>query len=171
MVVAAGVVMIGSVILWRARDLSWSSVIIRCALICAVALILSVTLFPLPVDPRLWKHHHVFSNLHFSPFGTIRGQLAFGLEHSEARQLIGNLALFFPLGFLLPTAVRTCRRLWVTLVVAASLSVLIETLQAILPEHATDVDDVILNTAGAALGYLAFATIDRRRRRTMAPTS
>jgi len=158
-VIAAGGVMVGFVVSGRARDLSWPTIALRCALICAVALIVSVTLFPLSVDARLWKFHHLFSNMHFVPLGTIRTQLAFGLEHSEARQLIGNVALFVPFGFLLPAAVRTCRRAWVTLVVAAGLSVLIETLQAILPSHATDVDDVILNTAGAALGFLAFRLI------------
>jgi glycopeptide antibiotics resistance protein len=156
-VAAAGAVIIGVAVLGRARELPWPTIIIRCALICAVALILSVTLFPLPVDARLWKFHRPFSNLHILPLGTIRSQLAFGLLHSEARQLIGNVVLFVPLGLLLPAAVRTCRRLWVTLVVAAGLSVLIEIVQALLPSHTTDVDDVILNTVGAALGFLAFS--------------
>ena len=168
-VVVAGVAMIGVVVLGRARDLSWLTIIIRCALICAVALVLSVTLFPLPIEARLWRFHRPFSNLHLSPFGTIRAQLGFGLRHSEARELIGNVALFVPLGFLLPVAARTCRRLWVTLAAAAGLSILIETVQALLPSHATDVDDVILNTAGAALGFLAFAMIAWTVRRRTAP--
>jgi glycopeptide antibiotics resistance protein len=168
-VVVAGVAMIGVVVLGRARALSWLTIIIRCALICAVALVLSVTLFPVPVEARLWRFHRPFSNLHLSPFGTIRAQLGFGLRHSEARELIGNVALFVPLGFLLPAAARTCRRLWVTLGVAAALSVLIETVQALLPSHATDVDDVILNTAGAALGFLAFSMIAWMVRRRTAP--
>jgi glycopeptide antibiotics resistance protein len=158
-VVVAGVAMIGVVVLGRARNLSWLTIIIRCALICAVALVLSVTLFPLPVEARLWRFQRPFSNLHLSPFGTIRAQLGFGLRHSEARELIGNVALFVPLGFLLPVAARMCRRLWVTLAVAAGLSALIEIVQALLPNHATDVDDVILNTAGAALGFLVFSMI------------
>ena len=68
-----------------------------------------------------------------------------------------NIVLFAPLGFLLPCALRSFRRAWPTLLLAAGLSVLIETTQALLPGHSTDVDDVILNSAGAALGYLAFA--------------
>jgi glycopeptide antibiotics resistance protein len=167
--VVAGVVLVGFVVRGRTRGLSWPTVALRCALICAVAAIVSVTLFPLPVDARLWKFHHLFSNMHFVPFGTIRTQLAFGLEHSEARQLIGNVALFVPFGFLLPATEWTCRRLWVTLVVAAGLSVLMETLQALLPSHTTDVDDVILNTAGAALGFLAFRLIAWTLRPRTAP--
>lgn len=163
---AAGVVMIGLVVLGRARGVPGAAIVARCALTGAVAWILALTLFPIPVEPGLWQFQRRFGDLSLIPFRTIRTQLAFGLRHSEARQLIGNVALFFPLGFLLPAAVRTCRRLWVTLIAAAGLSVLIETLQAILPGHTTDVDDVILNTAGAALGFLAYSlvawTVNRR---------
>jgi glycopeptide antibiotics resistance protein len=168
-VVAAGVAMVGLVAFGHGRGMSRPTILIRCALICAVALIVSVTLFPLSVDARLWKLHHLFSDMHLEPFGTIRTQLAFGLEYSEARQLIGNVALFVPLGFLLPAAVRTCRRVWVTLAVAASLSVLIEIVQALLPNHTTDVDDVILNSTGAALGYFAFRLIAWALRQRTAP--
>ena len=110
-VVIAGIVMIVVVVMGRSRDLSWPTIIVRCALIGAVAL----TLFPLPIDARLWRLHRPFSNLHLSPFATIRMQLAFGLRHPEAREVVGNIALFVPLGFLLPAAARTCRRFLVTL--------------------------------------------------------
>jgi glycopeptide antibiotics resistance protein len=159
LVIVIGAAMIVVIVMGRARGTSWPTIVARWALIGAVGWILALTIFPIPVEARWWRFHRLFSNMHFLPFGTIRSQLAFGLEYSEARQLIGNVVLFVPLGFLLPAAVRACRRLRVTLVAAAGLSVLIESLQAILPEHATDVDDVILNTTGAALGYLAFWVI------------
>ena len=159
LVIVGGAAMIVVIVIGRARGTSGPTIIARCALIGAVGWILALTIFPIPVEARGWRFHRLFSNVHLVPFWTIRSQLAFGLERSEARQLIGNMALFVPFGFLLPAAVRTCRRLWVTLVVAAGLSALIESLQAILPEHATDVDDVILNTTGAVLGYLAFRVI------------
>jgi glycopeptide antibiotics resistance protein len=156
LVIVGAAAMIVVIVMGRVRGTSGPTIVARCALIGAVGWIVALTIFPIPVEAREWRLHRLFSNVHFVPFGTIRSQLAFGLEYSEARQLIGNVALFVPLGFLLPAAVRACRRLLVALVVAAGLSVLIESLQAILPEHATDVDDVILNTTGAALGSLAF---------------
>ena len=167
LVIVGGAAMIAVIVMGRARGTSGPTIVARCALVGAVGWILALTIFPIPVEAREWRFHRLFSNMHLVPFGTIRAQLALGLEHSEARQLFGNIALFVPFGFLLPAAVRACRRLSVTLVVAAGLSVLIESLQAILPEHATDVDDVILNTTGAALGYLAFGVIAGTiRRRT-----
>jgi len=59
--------------------------------------------------------------------------------------------------------------MWVTLSAAAGLSVLIEIVQGLLPSHATDVDDVILNTTGAALGFLAFSLVAWMVKRRMAP--
>ena len=49
------------------------------------------------------------------------------------------------------------------------MSVVIETVQSLLPSHSTDVDDVILNTAGAALGFLAFSVVAWMVRRRTAP--
>lgn len=167
--VVAGAVMIVIIVAGRGRGASVPTIVARCALTGAVAWIIALTLFPIPVDARVWQFYRRFSDVTLVPFRTIRAQLAFGLEHSEARQLIGNVALFVPLGILLPSAMRTCRRLWVTLVVAAGLSVLVESLQAILPGHTTDVDDVILNTAGAALGFLAFSMIAWTVRQRTAP--
>lgn len=169
MLIIAAVVMIVVIAEGLAHASSVATIITRCVLTAAVAWIFALTLFPIPVDAREWQFYRRFSDVMLVPFHTIRAQLAFGLEHSEARQLIGNVALFLPFGFLLPFAVRTCRRLWVALVVAASLSVLIESLQALLPGHTTDVDDVILNTVGAALGYLAFSMVARIGRRRPVP--
>jgi glycopeptide antibiotics resistance protein len=159
LVIMGGAAMIVVILMGRANGTSGPTILARCGLLAAIGWILALTIFPIPVEAHGWRFHRLFSNMHFLPFGTIRAQLASGLEYSEARQLIGNVVLFIPFGFLLPAAVRACRRLWVTLLAAAGLSFLIETMQAILPEHATDVDDVILNTTGAALGYLAFWVI------------
>ena len=156
LVIVLGAAMIVVIVVGRARGTSGPTIVARCALLGALGWILALTIFPIPVETQWWRFHRFFTNMHFLPFGTIRAQLAFGLEYSEARQLIGNVVLFVPLGFLLPAALRSLRRAWPTLLVAAALSVLIETTQAILPEHATDIDDVILNTTGAALGYLAY---------------
>ena len=169
LVIVGGVLMISVILIGRARGTSWPTIVARCASIDALCWILALTIFPIPLEARWWRFHQQFSNMSFVPFRTIGTQLSLGLERYEAIQLLGNIALFVPFGFVLPAAVRTCRRLWVTLVVAAGLSVLIETLQALLPGHTTDIDDVILNTAGAVLGFFAFSLISWTVRRGTAP--
>ena len=68
----------------------------------------------------------------------------------------GNLAWFVPFGLLLP-AVRKRWNLAETVLLGMLLSAGIEVLQWLLRTGVTDVDDVLLNTAGAALGYIGSA--------------
>jgi glycopeptide antibiotics resistance protein len=80
--------------------------------------------------------------------------------------VLGNVAVFFPiglslagaLGYLLPR-----HRVWATIALGATLSISIELIQLSIPGHATDVDDVLFNTIGAALGAVLLGVIQRSR--------
>ncbi len=65
---------------------------------------------------------------------------------------LGNILVFVPLGLMTPLLWERFRRFWKVLLLGAGVSLGIETLQLLLP-RGTDVDDVWLNTLGAALGY------------------
>jgi hypothetical protein len=71
-------------------------------------------------------------------------------------QIVGNLLVFAALGFFAPlrfTALASVPRI---LALAASCSILVETLQYLLRlDRVSSVDDVLLNTAGAGLAGLA----------------
>lgn len=64
-----------------------------------------------------------------------------------------NIAMFMPLGVLLPLAVPRFRRWFWTLAAGAGTSLVIETLQYLLCRGQADVDDLFCNTLGAMLGY------------------
>lgn len=83
------------------------------------------------------------------------------------RELGGNLLLLTPLGALLPLLGRRMRN-WLTVtLLCAAVSLLIETVQGVfVVGRAFDVDDAILNTAGALLAYLL---VGRRLGRLSAP--
>lgn len=66
--------------------------------------------------------------------------------------IVGNLALLAPLGFLLPLFWRYFDRARHTILFAAGLSLSIELIQLV-AGGVTSVDDLILNTAGAAIGF------------------
>lgn len=81
------------------------------------------------------------------------------------RNARGNLLLFLPLGFLLPL-VWPRLRLRTVIPVAVAISVSIEVIQYLSrawSNRSTDVNDIILNTAGASLGLLLAATLRRFR--------
>jgi glycopeptide antibiotics resistance protein len=72
------------------------------------------------------------------------------------RQLLGNLALLLPVGVLGPVVVPALRRWWLVLLVALAISAGIEVAQLFIPDRSADVDDVIVNVAGAMLGFVVF---------------
>lgn len=106
------------------------------------------------IDPSEWRN---WANL--IPFATIGPQLEAGLE-SGLRQLVGNLVVLVPLGFGLPVVWQRFRRLVPTLLVGFSVALSIELSQLVIslsvgvPYRAFDVDDLILNSAGAVIGWL-----------------
>jgi glycopeptide antibiotics resistance protein len=76
----------------------------------------------------------------------------------------GNVALFMPLGFLLPMLAPGLDRFWRAVATGFVLSALIELSQVAFPGvRRPDVNDVLMNTLGAALGYLVYRLADRAR--------
>jgi glycopeptide antibiotics resistance protein len=69
------------------------------------------------------------------------------------RNLFGNLGLLLPLGLLGPIALPILRRWWLVLPLALLISASIELAQFRIPDRSADIDDVIVNVAGAVLGY------------------
>lgn len=67
--------------------------------------------------------------------------------------VVGNIVWFVPLGLALPQVFPKCR-FWRTVLLGALLSTTIEGLQYLFYTGITDVDDVIFNTLGAAIGCL-----------------
>lgn len=65
----------------------------------------------------------------------------------------GNVLLFVPMGFFLPLFFKRLNTALRVAMVAAGLSLLVETLQLFTTTGEFDVDDTILNTVGALMGY------------------
>jgi len=86
-----------------------------------------------------------------------------GLAHA-LENLLGNIIGFCPLGFLLPSFSKRCRMYWYNTVMSGYLlSFGVEAIQLIFRAGSCDVDDIILNTLGTALGYVLFRLIQRER--------
>lgn len=79
--------------------------------------------------------------------------------------IVGNVAIFIPIGFLLPLLFPKTRRAGVTVAGTFFASLLAETCQLLLRVGCFDVDDLLLNTLGGMLGYLLFACLRRIRRK------
>lgn len=71
--------------------------------------------------------------------------------------LLGNVVLFLPLGFLTPMLFPGLRRWHRMLLTAAGIIIAVELLQMVLLVGTCDVDDLLLNLLGTAAGYGLFA--------------
>ncbi len=71
--------------------------------------------------------------------------------------IVGNVAMVIPFGFAVPLLFPSARRMERTIILAFLASLLAEIFQLILRVGCFDVDDLLLNTMGGAIGYLLFA--------------
>ena len=70
-----------------------------------------------------------------------------------------NVAMFVPLGFLLPLLWKPCRKWYVAIPSGFGFSLAIELIQLLTRRGVCDVDDLFCNTLGAAIGYLLIMAV------------
>lgn len=97
----------------------------------------------------------------FNKIGEIKDMLGRGILSYIITEVIGNAVFFVPVGFLLPLLWKKQEKFWVVLVTCISASVFIELVQLLIPQRATDIDDVILNTIGACIGFCIYLLVKR----------
>lgn len=80
------------------------------------------------------------------------------------KNLFGNLVLFIPIGFFLPLLHTGFRRSLPLLAATICMIAIVETAQMLLRVGSFDIDDIILNTAGAWIGLLMVRPFMRREK-------
>ncbi|MFF4362673.1 VanZ family protein [Streptomyces sp. NPDC001604] len=125
------------------------------AMLCAfgfmvafAAVLARLTLQPSPASAAM-----AHTNLH--PGTTLRLYLDQPAFRDAVKQIGGNVLLGVPFGILVPVVAPRARGLLRVLVLTALVMLLVEFAQgALVQGRAFDIDDVILNTTGALVGYL-----------------
>jgi glycopeptide antibiotics resistance protein len=77
----------------------------------------------------------------------------FRIYKISSRQVLGNFIMLLPLGIYLPLLYRRLSNFFVVVLVACLISATIEVMQLVTSYRSADVDDILLNTLGAALGF------------------
>jgi glycopeptide antibiotics resistance protein len=131
------------------RAVRWGVMLLAFVGMVAFAVVLArVTLVPSPASASL-------AHANFHPGATIRAYLDQPGFRDAVRQIGGNILLGMPFGLLLPTLLPKVRGPIRVVLVTALVMLAVETAQGTLVRgRAFDVDDVILNTFGALVGYL-----------------
>ncbi|WP_240968894.1 VanZ family protein [Streptomyces sp. HNM0575] len=131
--------------------LVWRVLILLAAFVAMVGF--AVALSKVTLAPSAASESLVHSNLR--PGDSIRAYLAQPAIQDTLKQLGGNIVLGMPFGVLLPALVPRTRGLLRVMAATALVMLLVELVQgALVQGRAFDIDDVILNTTGAMLGYL-----------------
>ena len=84
-------------------------------------------------------------------------------DYDNVRDIIwnsaGNAAMLIPSGIVLPIVYKKLNTFPKVILVGVCISLCIEVLQLPFPSRASDIDDLILNTLGVALGYGIYAAV------------
>ena len=125
--------------------------VLRITLLGDVAAVLLITQWPDPPDPgSLGWLQRALAWLHDNGLP--------GAVDLPVVEALANVVMFVPLGLLLPVATRT--RPWLAVPAGAGFSALIELSQlAFLPHRVASIQDVVMNTLGAALGAAVLLAI------------
>lgn len=75
--------------------------------------------------------------------------------------VIGNVAMFIPVGIIIPMTYIKCRTITKTVFTGFLCSLSIEIIQLLFETRVTDIDDLILNTIGVLIGSLFYFGIKR----------
>ena len=117
-------------------------------MVAFAAVLAKLTLEPSPASASL-----VHTNLH--PGRSIRAYLDQPALKDAVKQIGGNIVLGVPFGVLVPVVAPRARGLLRVLLLTAMVMLLVEFAQgALIDGRAFDIDDVILNTSGALIGWV-----------------
>jgi len=142
-----------------------------------ILIVLAVTLFPISYEVHLFAPPFKPAAVNLVPFRTIAQTFSvlsitsfsfiFRLQN-VAGYIGGNLLLLMPLGFLLPQLFKRARTALRCFSSALVISCCIEAVQfvegsfGLISYHLVSIDNVILNVAGAFIGFFAWRALRRK---------
>ena len=103
-------------------------------------------------------------NLHlFSSYKDVYNNFSLG----EWRNIILNILMFVPIGFMIPLIFKKCERCYITYLVGFGITLFIEILQLVSKRGIFELDDIINNSLGCAIGYgivMLFISLFKRKK-------
>lgn len=126
-----------------------------------ILVVIKAIIFKYPCEELLaiaasWRRDVIFEGLgtaNFMPFKTIKMYIDYSYKLNSVENLAGNVLVFVPFGLLFPFAAKEGDRFFVMLLNAFVFVLGIEVFQLFSAFGAFDVDDILLNCLGAALGF------------------
>ena len=143
------------------------------AYIC-IAVVARLTLFPIArvdgrIAPLLFDSSKILpTRANFVPFAHL---FDYKYVRTALLNILGNTLMFVPIGFFWPMLFKSLNTPIKAIAAGLGFSMCIETVQLAFFERVSDVDDLILNTLGFAIGYVVFRICSelyrKRKEKTM----
>lgn len=131
---------------------------------CYIAAVIKLIIFKYPYEhlrqiAANWEKGVILEGLataNFTPGKSIRMYIHYFSRINGFPNLIGNVLIFIPFGYLLPQCFPPLRKWWKVFGIALLFIAGIEFFQLFSAFGAFDVDDIILNGLGAVIGYVVY---------------
>lgn len=152
----------------KAKGVEWKRELQLLLMYICIVVVVRFTFCPFgkvdgKIQPLLFDAEKIFPLwVNFKPF-------VYLFDYPTVREallnLVGNTAMFIPLGIVWPTVLKKLNTHWKVIAAGFGVSLTIEVLQLPFFDRATDVDDLILNTLGFLLGYGIYLLAKRMGRK------
>jgi glycopeptide antibiotics resistance protein len=143
---------------YRKKQKTFLQAFIQSSFLVYVFMVLTLTgyfiLFREVVAHGWW--HRVLHRMQTKDRINMQPFLMFEQFQLASTQVIGNLVMLLPLGIYIPLLFPKLSGFFRVFLICLLVSVSIELMQLITSIRSTDIDDVILNTSGAVVGYLIY---------------
>ena len=151
----------------KARRFDWKRELQLLLVYVCIVVVVRFTFCPFgkvngQIQPLLFDAERVFPLwVNFKPFIYL---FDYPTLKEALLNLIGNTAMFIPLGIVWPGVFKKLNTHWKVITAGFGVSLTIEILQLPFFNRATDIDDLILNTLGFLMGYGIYLLIKRLRK-------
>ena len=151
------------------RRIDWKREAVLLLMYVNLAVIIRFAFFPMSlldgkVRPLLFDPAKAFPfRANLVPFVLL---FDYDVKRELLANVIGNFTMFIPSGVVLPIVYRKLDSFWKVAGAGILLSLCIEILQLPFFQRTTDIDDLILNTAGVMVGYGIYSLVRKAAKRS-----
>lgn len=149
------------IVVYSRRQDNFFQIFVQSTFLIYVFMVLTLTgyflLFKELASPGWW--HKVVHRIENKEHVNLHAFLMFKQFKIASRQVIGNLVMLLPLAIFIPLLSSRASGFIPVFLICLLVSVCIELMQLATFYRSTDIDDVILNTAGAVVGYLLYLLV------------
>lgn len=151
----------------KARRFDWKRELQLLLVYVCIVVVVRFTFCPFgkvngQIQPLLFDAERVFPlRVNFKPFIYL---FDYPTLKEALLNLIGNTAMFIPLGIVWPGVFKKLNTHWKVITAGFGVSLTIEILQLPFFDRATDIDDLILNTLGFLMGYGIYLLAMRKKK-------